>query len=72
MPNDNARVSKERYHRDILMAREEGKAEGRGEILDWLEQKYLGPDRPDRNTPEAAAILALVADAAKYLRGEGE
>lgn len=49
---------------------EEGRNEGRREILDWLENKYMGPDRPDRGSPEAKAILQLTNDAAKYIRVE--
>jgi hypothetical protein len=50
------RVSKERYHRDILTARKEGEQEGlekgRREILDWLEIQYTGPKAPARGSIE--------------------
>jgi len=40
--------------------REEGLKEGRREILDWLQNAYLDdPDRPDRGSPKAEAILEL-------------
>lgn len=50
---------------------DEGLAKGRQEIIDWLEAAYLGaPDRPDRDTPEAKAILKLAEDAAKHFKAK--
>lgn len=58
--------------RDIVRVREEGfqegLAKGRQEILDWLQAAYLGPKAPDRDTPEAAAILSLARDASLHFR----
>ena len=59
------------YQRDLDMARregfEEGLAKGRQEILDWLEHAYIkDPNRPDRGTPKAEAILELAKDAALH------
>lgn len=49
-------------------AHEEGLSEGRREILDWLQEKYLNdPDRPDRGTPEAEALLQLVREASQHI-----
>lgn len=46
---------------------EDGLEKGRQEILDWLEHAYIkSPDRPDRGTPEAQAILTLARDAAAH------
>lgn len=43
--------------------------------ITWLEQQYLdAPDRPDRGSPEANALLDLAKRLAKYLnkkRNEG-
>lgn len=56
----------------IEKIREEGRLEGvqqgRVEILNWLEAKYIGPDQPDRGTPEANAILVLAREASDYLK----
>lgn len=49
---------------------EEGKRLGRREMLDWLEDKYMGPDRPNRGTAEAGAILELTSEAAKFFRSK--
>lgn len=63
-----AGTSTRAYQRDIDRAREEGFNEGlkkgRGEILDFLQYSYLeAPDRPDRGTPKAEAILEVARDA---------
>lgn len=51
----------------------EGKVEAFKMVLTWLEQKYMDPDtRPDRNTPEAKAVLELAAEIAKLVREELE
>ena len=51
----------------------EGKIEGYTDVLGWLEKKYLtDEDRPDRNSPEAKAILELAREIAAMVRGELE
>ena len=45
----------------------EGLNQGRKEIFDWLEHKYLeAEDRPDRSSPEAEAILELTREARQH------
>jgi hypothetical protein len=56
------------WSRELKRARkegyDEGLAKGRQEILDWLEHAYIdAPDRPDRGTPKAEAILELATAA---------
>jgi hypothetical protein len=39
---------------------QEGRQQVRVEVLSWLQHEYIdSPDRPDRDSPEAAAILSL-------------
>lgn len=46
-----------------------GLDQGRLEIIDFLEQRYLkDADRPDRGTPQADAMLQLAREAADYFR----
>jgi len=40
----------------------------RQEVIDYLENEYMGPGRPDRGTPKAQAILELVADLSQFLK----
>lgn len=53
----------------LQIAHSEGVSQGRWEIIDWLKKKYMDDDnRPDRDTPEAKAILSLVREVANHLR----
>lgn len=52
------------------MAQDEAKKAAQKEIIDWLEDRYMGEGRPDRDTPEAKAILTVVTDLGKHFRGE--
>lgn len=60
---------KERHHNQMVKVRregyEEGLKEGRLEMLNWLQNKYLGDDAPDRDTPEGKAVIALAGEVAK-------
>ena len=64
----------ERYKRDIMRARAEGHAEGRSEArkqaIDFLQKKYLGPNAPARDTPEAHAILELTRELSLFFEGK--
>lgn len=46
---------------------EEGFNRGRKLSLDFLQEKYLADDAPDRGTPEANAILTLVRELTQHL-----
>jgi len=49
--------------------RKEGRQQMRVEVLTYLQEKYLdAPDRPDRNTPKAEAILELAAELAEKFK----
>ena len=53
----------------LKIAREEGRNEGRKDLLDWLEDAYINdPGRPDRGTPKAEAILELAKAASKHIQ----
>lgn len=47
---------------------EEGLEEGRKEILNWLEKKYIGPEASARGSEEGNAILQLAGQAADHIR----
>lgn len=46
----------------------EARQEVRKEVIDYLENEYFKPGRPDRGTPKAEAILELVADLSQFLK----
>lgn len=47
----------------------EGRIEGYQAVLQWLEVQYLkAPNRPDRDSPQAEAVLELARSAGKHLR----
>ena len=50
------------------VGRLEGVDQGRREILDWLQSRYLGENSPDRGSPEAQAVLTLAREASDYLK----
>ena len=52
----------------IKTAYNDGLAEGRKNILDWLEAKYMGVGRPLRGSEKGEAILELATKAATYIR----
>lgn len=53
------------------MELEEAKKAAQKEIIDWLEDRYMrDPNRPDRGTPEAKAILTVVTDLSNHFRGD--
>lgn len=63
------------WSREIKRARDEGfdegLAKGRQEILDWLEHAYMrAPERPDRNTPKAEAILEMASAASQHFQSK--
>lgn len=42
----------------------------RKEVLDYLQYRYIdAPDRPNRGSPEAKALLSLTNDLSKYIAG---
>lgn len=46
-----------------------GLAQGRKEILDYLEHAYMNdPGRPDRGTPKAEAILEMAREASEHFK----
>lgn len=46
---------------------DEGLQKGRQEILDWLQAAYISaPDRPERGTPKAEAILEMAHAASEH------
>jgi len=47
---------------------EEGFNRGRKLSLDYLQEKYLGEDAPDRGTPEANAILTLARELTQHVK----
>lgn len=51
-------------------AEHRGRVQGRLEILEWLEKKYLAPDAPARKSAAGEAILALASEAAKFIKGK--
>jgi hypothetical protein len=58
---------------DFEKGRKLGQSEGliaaRKEALDFLQHKYIdAPDRPDRGTPEADAILSLAGQLSDHLK----
>lgn len=62
-----------KYRKDIEQVRkegfDEGLAQGRQEILDYLERAYLeDPGRPARGTPKAEAMLEIAHEAAAHFR----
>lgn len=46
----------------------EGRRQMRNQALTFLEKKYLGADAPDRDTPEAKAILSLAHELSEELK----
>jgi len=70
---DSPIVKKGKYQRDIETARAEGEHEGikkgHTDCLDFLQNEYLKDGAPERNTPEAKAILILAHNLAAHLRG---
>lgn len=47
----------------------EGIQKGRKEALDYLQRAYIDDEgRPDRDTPQAAAILELARNVARHIR----
>ena len=40
----------------------------RVDILSYMEEKYMGEGRPDRDSPEARAILVLAGDLADHMQ----
>jgi len=51
------------YDLGFKIGAEHGFDELRKDVLDWLQAKYItDPDRPDRDSPEAAYLLQLVRD----------
>jgi hypothetical protein len=63
-----------RYKRDITRARAEGHAEGRSEAraqaVTFLQNKYMGPNAPERGTPKAEAILELTRELVLFFEGK--
>lgn len=61
-----------KYHRDITRARAEGVVEGRTlarkEVIDFLQEKYLGDNSPRRKSPEANAILTLTREVVQFMQ----
>jgi len=49
--------------------RKAGREEMRKEVIDYLQEKYMGEGRPDRDSPEARAILELTRDLMEHFRG---
>lgn len=49
-------------------AYEEGRKAGIKQALDWLENRYIGKDRPPRGSKAGIAILELAAELGKFLR----
>lgn len=47
---------------------QEGRSLARKEVIDWLQKKYMGPGRPDTDTPEAKAILQLTRELSLFLK----
>lgn len=75
MLQPGGRWGKQEMQRQVTDAHAQGFAEGRTagrqEVLDWLEKRYItpGPDRPDRGSVEAKAMLELAKEASLYLKG---
>lgn len=46
---------------------EEGRREYRVKALTFLQDKYLGPDAPERGSPEGNAILQLAKELSEHL-----
>lgn len=61
-----------RHERDLEQSRRngfrEGLKKGHQDIVEWLQNAYLGPNSPNRGTPEAAAILKLARDASLHFQ----
>lgn len=75
MPGAKPKARTDKQHAaDLVKVRQEGYVEGRAagrkEAVDWLEREYTeGPKRPDRDSPEAKAILDVTLRLARYMRG---
>ena len=65
----SSRPTKADVQRSYTEGFNDGLEKGRLEIIDFLERAYLSDEgRPDRGTPQAAAILELAAHAAEHFR----
>lgn len=63
----------EQVELQMSMAKEvffkEGLAQGRKEMLDFLEEAYINdPGRPDRDSPKGKAILELARGLGRHIR----
>jgi hypothetical protein len=68
------KVEAAKYHRDIVRARAEGVAEGRTlarkEVIDFLQEKYMAPDAPERGSDDAQFMLKLTRELTQFMMGK--
>lgn len=49
----------------------EGKTQALNDLLNWLSDRYIAnPERPDRGSPRAEALLTVTRELAAHFRGE--
>ena len=59
------------YERGHSHGRQEGRSAVRAEVVEWLQSKYMGDTRPNRDTVEADTILKLTRELSEFLGHKG-
>jgi len=69
---NDPKAKKNRQDLELKKSRDEGFRDGvrtgHQDLIDWLQDRYMGSEGPERGTPQATALLTLARDASNHFK----